>query len=65
MYTIREKREAAGMTQERLAEKSGISRATIVALESEESSISTTTSTLTKLASALGCSIGDLLAPND
>lgn len=53
MYRIREFRENIKMTQEELAEKSGISRATISALENGETR-TTTTKTLIKLAHALG-----------
>lgn len=51
-YKIRENRLAKGMTQEELAEKSGVSRATISAMESGEVK-HVLTSTLLKLAQAL------------
>ena len=52
-YSIRELREAKGITQEELCRKSGVSRATIWALECGENKI-TTTKTLLKIADALG-----------
>ena len=57
---IREKRLKLGMTQEELAEKSGVSRATIVGLERGQTEI-TTTKTLEKLAKVLNCKIADFL----
>ena len=56
LLSIRKKK---GMTQEELCEKSGVSRATIVYLENDAST-NTTTTTLVKLANALGCSVRDL-----
>lgn len=58
-YKIKEVREALKMTQEELAEKSGVSRGTISALESGTVKI-TTTKTLCKLAHALGVSIDQI-----
>lgn len=52
-YNVREIRQAMGLSQEDLAEKSGISRATIVALENGQDKV-TTTKTLLKIADALG-----------
>ncbi len=60
MYAIKERREVLGMTQEKLAEKSGVSRATIAALESGSAETATTTSTLIKLAEALDCKVADI-----
>lgn len=60
MFLLRERRKAAGMTQEKLAEKSGVSRATIAAIESENVETTTTTETLLKLADALGCKVADI-----
>ena len=55
-YKIKEVREAQKMSQEELAEKSGVSRGTISALENG-STRTTTTKTLLKLASALGVTV--------
>lgn len=55
-YKIRELREAKKMTQEELADKSGVSRGTISALENG-SMRNTTSKTLLKLAQALGTSV--------
>lgn len=55
-YKIKEVREALKMTQEELAEKSGVSRGTISALESGMAR-TTTTKTLARLAYALGVSV--------
>lgn len=49
---VREIREEKRLTQAELAEKSGISRQTIIAIENEEN-YSTTTTTLLKIANAL------------
>lgn len=58
-FRLREEREKLGMTQEELAEKSGISRCTISVLENGRSSC-VKTATLTKLADALGKRVSDL-----
>ena len=58
-YKIREVREEHGMSQVELAEKSGVSRATISALENGTLR-STMTSTLEKIAHALGVSMNDI-----
>ena len=55
-YKIKEVREAKKMSQEELAERSGVSRGTISALENG-STRTTTTKTLLKLASALGVTV--------
>lgn len=55
-YKIKELRELKGMTQEELAEKSGVSRGTISALENGTER-ATTSKTLLKLAQALGTSV--------
>lgn len=55
-YRIRELREAMKMTQEELADKSGVSRGTISALENG-SMRNTTSKTLLKLAQALNTSV--------
>ena len=51
-FKIRELREERGFTQEELAMKSGISRATLWALESDDTKV-TTTKTLMSIADAL------------
>lgn len=56
---IKELREAAGMTQENLAEKAGVSRGTIVRLE-KGSAETTTTETLSKIADALGRKVSEI-----
>lgn len=58
-YRLKEIREQKGITQESLAAASGVSRATIAALE-KGSERNTTSKTLAKLASALGVSLNDL-----
>ena len=55
-YRIRELREAMKMTQEELADKSGVSRGTISALENG-SMRNTASKTLLKLAQALNTSV--------
>lgn len=59
IFKIRELREAKGITQEALAELSGVSRATIWALECGQDKV-TTTKTLIKIAEALGVRLDDL-----
>lgn len=59
-YKIRERREQLGITQAELAEKSGVSRAIISRLESDQE-FETTTTTLKKLAEALGTTVSRLL----
>jgi|AGTN01.1.fsa_nt_gi Predicted transcriptional regulators len=58
-YKIKEVRESMKMTQEELAEKSGVSRTTISQLESGTIR-TTTTKTLVKLARALNKSIDQI-----
>lgn len=58
-YKIKEIREAKKMTQEELAEKSGVSRGTISALETGIER-NTTSKTLLRLALALGTSIDSI-----
>lgn len=55
-YKLKEIRKASQMTQEELAEKSGISRGTIVAIENNEQKI-VSTKTLLKLADALNTTV--------
>lgn len=56
---LRECREKMGITQEELAEKSGISRATISAIETGKA-LCVKTDTLTKLADAMGEKVSTL-----
>ena len=60
-YRIREIREKCGMTQMQLSEKSGVSRATICALESGCEKV-TTTKTLSKIADAMNVTVDELFA---
>ena len=55
-YSIKERREALGMTQEQLAEKSGVSRQTISAIENGKTN-NVMSGTLTALADALDTTI--------
>lgn len=61
-YRIKEIREAKGMTQVELEEKSGISRVTISALENGTMR-NTTTKTLVAIASALGVTVDSIFLP--
>lgn len=63
-FKIREAREAAHMTQEELAEKSGVSRGTISALENgvERNSSS---KTLLLIARALGTTVDKIFFDED
>ena len=58
-YRVREVREQVGMTQEELSAKSGVSRATICALEKNQER-NTTSKTLQRIAEALGVSVDQL-----
>ena len=58
-YKVKEVREAKRMTQEELAAKSGVSRTTIVAIESGETK-DLKVSTLLKLAAALDTPVSDI-----
>lgn len=55
-YKVKEFREKVGLSQDELAKKSGVSRATISALENGTVR-STSTKTLNKLAQALGTTV--------
>lgn len=55
-YKIKDFREALGMTQEELAQKSGVSRGTISALENGTER-TTTTKTLFNIARALNTTV--------
>ncbi len=59
MYNIRKFREEKGLTQAQLAEKSGVTRATIIALENNCSYV-TTTKTIVNVANALGKTVGEI-----
>lgn len=61
-YKVKQKRRELKMSQAELADKSGVSRATISALENGDLR-RTTTDTLIKLAEALGCTVGDIFLP--
>ena len=61
---IKEAREAQNMTQTELAARSGVTRATIWALEKDRSKV-TTTKTLTALANALGVSVSQILSTDE
>ena len=63
-YKIKEIREKKNMTQEDLSARSGVSRATISALENG-SSRATTTKTLMNIARALGVTIEALIFTED
>ena len=61
-YRIKEARKKMGISQDELAKKSGISRATITALECGKAKV-TTTKTLLALSKALGVSVDDIFFP--
>lgn len=58
-FKIKECREKIGMTQEELAKRSGVSRATISGLESGRIKV-TSTGTLVKIADAMGREVCDI-----
>ena len=60
---LKEIREKAGMTQEDLAERSGVARATISFLESGKSTNSQA-KTLSAIAKALNHSVSDIFYPD-
>ena len=62
-YRIKECREAAGMTQTALAEKSGVSRSIINGLETGRTTI-TTTETLGNIAKALNKPVSAIFFPD-
>lgn len=64
MLNLRAVRRQMDITQDELAKKSGVSRATISYLESGVAT-DAAVSTLTKLASALGISVRELFLPNE
>jgi transcriptional regulator with XRE-family HTH domain len=55
-FRVKELREKKKLTQQELADRSGVSRSLIVSLETGERTV-TTTSTIEKLADALGVSV--------
>lgn len=61
-YKIREIREALKMSQEELAEKSGVSRTIISGLETGSIKV-TTTRTLIKIATALDRKVSEIFLP--
>ena len=61
-YKIKDIRESLGMTQEQLAEKSGVSRTIISGLENGTAR-ATTTKTLLKIASALATTVDQIFLP--
>lgn len=63
-YKIKEMRDAKGMTQEELSEKSGVSRVTISALENGTER-NTTSKTLVKIAKALDCTVDQIFFADD
>lgn len=63
-YRIREIRESKGISQTELSERSGVSRATIWKLETDDKAV-TMTSTLIKIASALGVSLDEIFLADD
>lgn len=63
-YRIKEAREEAGMTQDELANKSGVSRSIINGLETGRATV-TTNITLLKIAKALNKKISDIFFDDD
>ena len=62
-FTIKSLRKKMNMTQEKLSEASGVSRAIIAGLESG-SRTSTSTDTLVKIAAALDVDVSDIFLPS-
>ncbi|WP_158389859.1 helix-turn-helix transcriptional regulator [Faecalibacterium prausnitzii] len=58
-FKIREARKASGFTQEELAKRAKVSRATIIGLENGSITV-TTTETLTKIAGALNKKVSEI-----
>lgn len=56
---IKEQRIKMGMSQDQLAEKSGVARTIISQLETGQRTV-TTTETMLKIARALECSVADI-----
>ena len=59
LFKIKEAREKAGMSQDELSKKSGVSRTIISGLETGTINV-TTTRTLKKIAEALGKNVSDI-----
>lgn len=59
MYKVKERRELLGLTQEELAKRAGISRQTIISIESDME-VPTSTTTLIRLANSLMCKVSDI-----
>ncbi|CZR10849.1 helix-turn-helix transcriptional regulator [Trichococcus collinsii] len=59
LFKIKEAREKAGMSQDELSKKSGVSRTIISGLETGTINV-TTTRTLKKIAEALGIKVSDI-----
>ena len=59
-YNLKKAREAAGLTQEELAEKSGVKRGTISNIETGKQT-DMMVGNLKRIAEALGCEISDLV----
>lgn len=62
LQELKKHRLEAGLTQEQLAQKSGVSRVTIALLESGKQTV-TKSSTIIKLAEALNVEPQDILCP--
>lgn len=60
IVNVRARRQALGLTQQQLAERAGISRQTLVAIEAGRLTPSVTVAL--RLARALGCTVDDLFA---
>ena len=58
-FKIKEARKEKGYTQEELAKRANVSRATIIGLENGSVTV-TTTDTLTKIASAVDKKVSDI-----
>ena len=58
-YKIKEVREALNISQEKLSELSGVSRAIISKLENNDN-VTTTTSTLIAISNALGKNVNEI-----
>ena len=58
-FKIKEARKEKGFTQEELAKRANVSRATIIGLENGTITV-TTTETLTKIAGALDKTVSDI-----
>ena len=59
LFKIKEARKEKGFTQEELAKRANVSRATIIGLENGTITV-TTTETLTKIAGALNKKVSDI-----